>query len=125
VPPLGACRVGFACGMVSGAPKFRAMEKIDELEPTARGPFTGALGYIGFNSESQFSMIIRTAMCRGDTAYFPVGAGIVADSRPDAEYEETLAKASGFVAALRHLESQLSSGFSSPSTVSSMQVPKP
>jgi para-aminobenzoate synthetase component I len=76
------------------------MEIIDELEPTARGPFTGALGYLGFNRQSQLSILIRAAICKGGTACFPVGAGIVADSVPEAEYEETLAKAAGFRAAL-------------------------
>jgi para-aminobenzoate synthetase component I len=94
---LAAC---FPGGSITGAPKFRAMEIIDELEPTARGPYTGALGYLGFNRESQLSIVIRAAVCRGGLAWFPVGAGIVADSDPPAEYQETLAKARGFVAAL-------------------------
>ena len=94
---LAAC---FPGGSVTGAPKFRAMEIIDELEPTARGPYTGALGYLGFNRESQLSIIIRTAICREGWAWFPVGAGIVADSDPAAEYDETLAKGRGFLAAL-------------------------
>jgi para-aminobenzoate synthetase component 1 len=90
----------FPGGSVTGAPKIRAMEIIDELEPVARGPYTGALGYLGFNRESQLSIIIRTAICQGQTAWFHVGAGIVADSNPPAEYEETLAKARGFLEAL-------------------------
>jgi len=94
---LASC---FPGGSITGAPKFRAMEIIDELEPLARGPYTGALGYLGFNRESQLSITIRTAICRERTAYFHVGAGIVTDSNPEAEYEETLAKAAGFVAAL-------------------------
>jgi len=94
---LAAC---FPGGSITGAPKIRAMEIIDELEPTARGPYTGCLGYLGFNRESQLSIIIRTALCLDGAAYFPVGAGIVADSTPEAEYEETLAKAEGFLAAL-------------------------
>ncbi len=90
----------FPGGSITGAPKIRAMEIIDELEPITRGPYTGALGYLGFNRESQLSIIIRTAICREQTAYFNVGAGIVADSIPTAEYDETLAKAGGFLAAL-------------------------
>ncbi len=97
---LDALTACFPGGSITGAPKIRAMEVIDELEPLARGPYTGALGYLGFNRESQFSILIRTAVCRGGTAYFHVGAGIVADSVPEAEYEETLAKAAGFLAAL-------------------------
>jgi para-aminobenzoate synthetase component I len=90
----------FPGGSITGAPKFRAMEIIDELEPVARGPYTGALGYLGFNRESQLGIIIRTAICAGDAVHFHVGAGIVADSVPAAEYEETLAKARGFLDAL-------------------------
>ena len=76
------------------------MEIIDELEPITRGPYTGALGYLGFNRESQLSILIRTAVCLRDAAYFHAGAGIVADSVPEAEYEETLAKARGFFQAM-------------------------
>ncbi len=90
----------FPGGSITGAPKIRAMEIIDELEPITRGPYTGALGYLGFNRESQLSILIRTAICKEGIAYFQVGAGIVADSNPEAEYEETLAKAAGFLAAL-------------------------
>lgn len=95
---LAAC---FPGGSITGAPKIRAMQIIDELEPTTRGPYTGALGYVGFNQETQLSIIIRAAICLAGTAYFPVGAGIVADSVPEAEYEETLAKARGFLHALQ------------------------
>jgi para-aminobenzoate synthetase component 1 len=98
---LDALRSCFPGGSITGAPKFRAMEIIDKLEPIARGPYTGALGYLGFNRESQLSIIIRTAICSGGKAHFQVGAGIVADSDPAAEYEETLAKARGFFDALR------------------------
>lgn len=91
----------FPGGSITGAPKIRAMEIIDELEPISRGLYTGALGYLGFNRESQLSIIIRTAICKEGRAHFNVGAGIVADSNPEAEYEETLAKARGFSAALQ------------------------
>jgi len=100
VTHLAALAACFPGGSITGAPKFRAMEIIDELEPTSRGPFCGALGYLGFNRASQFSIIIRTAICKDGTVYFPVGAGIVSDSQPAAEYDETLAKAGGFLAAL-------------------------
>jgi para-aminobenzoate synthetase component 1 len=90
----------FPGGSITGAPKFRAMEIIDELEPVTRGPYTGCLGYLGFNRESQLNILIRTAVCKGESIYFHAGAGIVADSVPEAEYEETLAKARGFFAAL-------------------------
>ncbi len=94
---LASC---FPGGSITGAPKFRAMEIIDELEPIARGPYCGCHGYLGFNRESQLSITIRTAICKDGLAHFNVGAGIVADSNPEAEYEETLAKAAGFLAAL-------------------------
>ncbi len=94
---LASC---FPGGSITGAPKFRAMEIIDELEPHARGPYTGCHGYLGFNRESQLSISIRTAIQKADTAYFHVGAGIVADSIPDAEYDETMAKARGFLSAI-------------------------
>ena len=91
----------FPGGSITGAPKFRAMEIIDELEPVSRGPYCGAIGYLGFNRESQLNIAIRTAICARDKIHFNVGAGIVADSNPEAEYEETLAKARGFLAALQ------------------------
>ncbi len=95
---LASC---FPGGSITGAPKFRAMEIIDELEPIARGPYCGCHGYLGFNRESQLSVTIRTAICKERAVYFHVGAGIVADSHPEAEYEETLAKGAGFLAALQ------------------------
>ena len=95
---LAAC---FPGGSITCAPKIRAMEIIDELEPLARGPYTGCHGYLGFNRESQLAITIRTAVCKPGHAWFHVGAGIVADSVPAAEYDETLAKARGFLAALR------------------------
>ncbi|HEX7569802.1 MAG TPA: anthranilate synthase component I family protein, partial [Verrucomicrobiae bacterium] len=90
----------FPGGSITGAPKFRAMEIIDELELVLRGPYCGCIGYLGFNRESQLNIAIRTAICKDGYAHFNVGAGIVADSDPAAEYEETLAKAAGFLAAL-------------------------
>ena len=100
VTHAGALMRCFPGGSITGAPKIRAMEIIDELEPVTRGPYTGALGYLGFNRESQLSIVIRAAVCRAGQAWFHAGAGIVADSVPEAEYEETLAKAAGWRAAL-------------------------
>ncbi len=101
----------FPGGSITGAPKIRAMEIIDELEPVTRGPYTGAIGYLGFNRESQLSITIRTAVLKDATAYFSVGAGIVADSKPAAEYDETLAKARGFFEALNlDLQTELPEG---------------
>jgi para-aminobenzoate synthetase component 1 len=101
VTHFAALAAAFPGGSITGAPKFRAMEIIDELEPVTRGPYCGCHGYLGFNRESQLSISIRTAILKDDMAYFPVGAGIVADSIPEAEYDETLAKAAGFLAALQ------------------------
>ena len=100
VTHLAALAACFPGGSITGAPKIRAMEIIDELEPVSRGPYTGCLGYLGFNRESQLSISIRTALVKEGAAHFHAGAGIVADSVPSAEYDETLAKARGFLAAL-------------------------
>jgi para-aminobenzoate synthetase component 1 len=94
---LASC---FPGGSITGAPKFRAMEIIDELEPISRGLYCGCHGCLGFNRESQLSITIRTAICKDGFAHFNVGAGIVADSNAEAEYAETLAKAAGFLTAL-------------------------
>ncbi len=94
---LAAC---FPGGSITGAPKLRAMEIIDELEPVARGPYCGTHGYLGFNRQSRLAITIRTAIVRENRAWFHVGAGIVADSVPESEYDETIAKAGGILAAL-------------------------
>lgn len=90
----------FPGGSITGAPKKRAMEIIDELETEERGLYTGAVGYIGFNEVSQFNIVIRTLVREGDVLHYHVGAGIVADSDAVAEYEETLHKAKGIRYAL-------------------------
>ncbi|MDF1815189.1 MAG: anthranilate synthase component I family protein, partial [Verrucomicrobiales bacterium] len=92
IDALAAC---FPGGSITGAPKKRAMEIIAELENVPRGLYTGTLGCIGFNDESLFNIVIRTAICEADKIHFHVGAGIVADSSPEAEWEETLHKAAG------------------------------
>jgi para-aminobenzoate synthetase component 1 len=99
----------FPGGSITGAPKIRAMEIIDELEPVTRGPYTGCMGYLGFNRESQLNILIRSAVCKAGRTYFHAGAGIVAESIPSAEYDETMAKAGGFLAALRSASQQLTS----------------
>lgn len=91
----------FPGGSITGAPKIRAMDIIDELEPVTRGPYTGSLGYVGFNGRSQWNILIRTAIWRQNQVWFQTGGGIVADSDPKAEYLETLHKARGFLTALR------------------------
>jgi para-aminobenzoate synthetase component 1 len=99
--PVDLLRAAFPGGSVTGAPKVRAMEIIAELEPTARGPYCGSLGYIGFDGTADTSILIRTFTHGRGWAQFPVGGGVVAESTPQAEYEETLHKAEGLVRALQ------------------------
>ena len=91
----------FPAGTVSGAPKPRAMEIIEELEPVRRGLYAGAVGYLGFAGDLDTAIAIRTALLRDGTAYVQAGAGIVADSDPLAEQKETEAKAGAMFEALR------------------------
>lgn len=100
---LAAC---FPGGSITGAPKIRAMQIIDELEPVSRGPYTGALGYLGFNRESQLNILIRTALVTRGSVHYHAGAGIVADSSPEAEFDETLVKARAFFQALEPAANQ-------------------
>jgi anthranilate/para-aminobenzoate synthase component I len=93
-------RAMFPGGSVTGAPKIRAMEIIDELEPQRRGPYCGAIGYLSVDGNIEFNVAIRTIVAKGDTAYFSVGGGVVADSKPAEEYEETLVKARAMMGAL-------------------------
>jgi len=90
----------FPGGTITGCPKIRCMEIIDELEPTARGPYSGSFGYIGFGGTLDLNIIIRTILLKDSKAYFHVGAGIVADSIPEKEYQETLDKAAAMIAVL-------------------------
>ena len=96
-------RATFPAGTVSGAPKIRAMQIIAEKEPSQRGFYAGALGYFGFNGESQFNIAIRTAVAEPGRVHFHVGAGIVADSVPEREWQETLDKAAGILRAAESL----------------------
>lgn len=90
----------FPGGSITGAPKIRAMEIIDELEPTQRNIYTGSIGYIGFNGDTDLNIVIRTIVCKDNKAYFQVGGGIVWDSDPEMEYEETFHKARALMNAL-------------------------
>ena len=99
VDHVAALRACFPGGSITGAPKKRAREIIAELEPAPRGLYTGALGWFGFNGESQFNIAIRTVVVESDHAHFHVGAGIVADSVPEQEWQETLDKAAGILLA--------------------------
>ena len=90
----------FPGGSITGAPKVRAMEIIDELEPTRRSVYTGSLGYIGFNGNADLDIVIRTIIVKDGKAYFQVGGAIVYDSDPEAEYTETLDKGKALIEAL-------------------------
>src|SRR5690606_21689854 len=99
-------RACFPAGTVSGAPKIRAMEIIDELEPVRRGPYAGAVGYFTYGGAAMDTAIaIRTLVVADGRAYVQAGAGIVADSVPAKEYEETLAKARALLRVLRMVPS--------------------
>ncbi|MES0329052.1 MAG: aminodeoxychorismate synthase component I [Dehalococcoidales bacterium] len=90
----------FPGGSITGAPKVRAMEIIDVLEPTRRSVYTGSIGYLGFNGDMDLNIVIRTVLVKDGKACFQVGGGIVYDSKPEAEYEETLDKARALIQAL-------------------------
>jgi anthranilate synthase component 1 len=94
---LQAC---LPAGTVSGAPKVRAMEIIDELEPHRRGPYAGAVGYVDFCGNMDTCIALRTIVVQGTTAYVQAGAGLVADSDPGSEWQETMNKACGLLKAI-------------------------
>jgi anthranilate synthase component 1 len=93
-------KVMLPAGTVSGAPKVRAMEIIEEQEPNRRGPYAGAVGYFSYNGNADFAITIRTLVAIADQAYLQVGAGIVADSDPQREWFETEHKAEALMKAL-------------------------
>lgn len=101
-----ALKAAFPAGTVSGAPKIRAMEIINELEPTKRGPYAGAIGYLSFNGELDTCICIRTIVLAGGKAYVQAGGGVVADSVPAYEYEETRSKARALFTAIELAQSQ-------------------
>ncbi|MCS6861856.1 MAG: aminodeoxychorismate synthase component I [Abditibacteriales bacterium] len=98
--PVDLLRATFPGGSITGAPKIRAMEIIDELEPTTRGVYTGSIGYFAFDERMDLNIAIRTLVVKDGIAYFQVGGGIVADSEPEAEYQETLDKAAAMMRAV-------------------------
>lgn len=100
IPAGDVLRAAFPGGSITGAPKIRAMEIIEELEGVRRGVYCGALGYLGVSGAVDLNIVIRTFVVKGGRAYFHAGGGIVADSDPAGEYEETLAKAQALVRAL-------------------------
>ena len=100
-------RATFPAGTLSGAPKIRAMEIIEELEPVRRGPYGGAIGYFSFSGSMDTAITLRTMVMKGDRVYIQAGGGIVADSEPAKEYQETLMKAGALLDALRFAEEGL------------------
>ncbi|MBI5742065.1 MAG: anthranilate synthase component I [Nitrospirae bacterium] len=100
-------RASFPAGTVTGAPKIRAMEIIEEVEPTRRGPYAGSVGYFGFSGNMDMCITIRTIIFKGGKAYIQAGAGIVADSDPEKEYRETVNKATGMFKAIEMAEREL------------------
>jgi len=100
-------KAAFPGGTITGVPKIRCMEIIDELEPVRRGPYTGSLGYIGFSGNMDLNIIIRTFLIKNGFAYVQAGAGIVADSDPEREYYETLKKAEALIKTLEIMDSDL------------------
>lgn len=100
---LDLIRSVFPGGTITGAPKIRCMEIIEELEPVRRGPYTGSLGYVSWTGDVDFNILIRTMVLTQQRAYLQVGAGIVADSDPHREYQETLYKAQALFEALQNL----------------------
>jgi len=100
-------RASFPAGTVTGAPKIRAMEIIEELEPTRRGPYAGCVGYFGFSGNMDMCITIRTIIFKNKKAYIQAGAGIVADSDPEREYMETVNKARGMFRAIEIAENNL------------------
>jgi anthranilate synthase component 1 len=109
--PVSVLKATFPAGTVSGAPKVRAMEIIDELEPTKRGIYAGAVGYLGFNGDMDLAIAIRTAVLKDGQIHVQAGAGIVADSDPDSEWQETLNKAKAQLRAAEMAESGLDTRF--------------
>jgi anthranilate synthase component 1 len=109
--PLSVLKATFPAGTVSGAPKVRAMEIIDELEPSKRGIYAGAAGYLGFNGDMDLCIAIRTAVVKDGHIFVQAGAGIVADSDPDSEWQETLNKARAQLRAAEMAESGLDTRF--------------
>jgi anthranilate synthase component 1 len=99
-----ALRAALPVGTVSGAPKIRAMEIIDEFEPTRRGPYAGAVGYVDFSGNMDMCIALRTMVACDSTVYVQAGAGIVADSEPEKEYEETINKARALLRAIEVAE---------------------
>ena len=106
---IDVLRATFPAGTVSGAPKVRAMEIIDELEPVKRGIYAGAVGYLGFNGDMDVAIALRTAVVKDGMLHVQAGGGVVADSVPQAEWQETQSKAQALLRAAEMAEAGLDS----------------
>ena len=104
---IDVLRATFPAGTVSGAPKIRAMEIIDELEPVKRGVYSGAVGYLSWSGNMDTAIAIRTAVIKGGKLHIQAGAGIVADSQPQLEWDETMNKARAIFRAVQQAEAGL------------------
>ena len=105
-----ALMASLPAGTVSGAPKVRAMQIIDEIEPQRRGPYAGAVGYFDYSQNMDTCIALRTMVIKDNKAYIQAGAGIVADSDPASEYQETLNKAKGLLRAIELTRARLDQG---------------
>jgi anthranilate synthase component 1 len=103
-------RAAFPTGTLSGAPKIRAMQIIEELEPARRGIYGGAVGYLSYSDNADLAIAIRTLVTRGDTIHVQAGAGIVADSQPTLEHEECVNKARAVIQAVEMARRSRQSG---------------
>ncbi|MSQ23714.1 MAG: anthranilate synthase component I [Chloroflexi bacterium] len=121
--PLDALRACFPAGTVSGAPKIRAMQIISELEAEGRGPYAGAIGYFGYSGSMETAITIRTLVLKDGVAHVQAGGGIVADSDPAEEYEETVSKAQGMLTALRLAEALAQPQSHGEATVAAQAAP--
>jgi len=108
--PTDALKAAFPAGTVSGAPKVRAMQIVDELETVRRGPYAGAIGYLGYGGDLDTCICIRTVVVKDGRAYVQAGAGIVADSAPAKEYAETGNKAAALLRAIDLAHEQFGDG---------------
>jgi para-aminobenzoate synthetase component 1 len=113
VGPMDLLKATFPGGSITGAPKVRSMEIIDQLEPTRRSVYTGSIGYLSFDGNLDLNIVIRTFLIKGNKAYFQAGGAVVYDSDPESEYQETLDKVRALISALNSFHSSPTSDSSS------------
>jgi len=122
---MDVLRAGFPAGTVSGSPKVRAMEIIDELEPARRGPYAGAVGYFDRRGDMEMCIAIRTLLANGRRVSVQAGGGLVYDSVPEAEYQETLNKARAVFTAVAQAESRVLDAVARPPARRRRTAPRP